>query len=201
MTEKELRLLNADFEVREQDGEHDEIVGYALKFNRWSDVLGGMFKEIISRDALQETDMSDVVALFNHDDNKILGRKGKNLTLEVDEIGLKFRLKPTNTSYTKDLVENLRTGIIDKCSFAMSDIDSEWNDAGDDQPLERTITSIGKLWDVSIVTTPAYSDTEAVVGARSKEQATEFVAQQQTKQRLRKLLDDTAFVEKENENE
>ncbi len=201
MTEKELRLLNADFEIRERDDDQDEIVGYALKFNRWSDVLGGMFKEIISRDALADTDMSDVVALFNHDDNQILGRKGKNLTLEVDEIGLKFRLKPTNTSYTKDLIENLRTGIIDKCSFAMSDIESDWNDVGDDQPLERTITSIGKLWDVSIVTTPAYSDTEAVVGSRSKEQAKTYMVHQKTKQRLRKLLDQTAFVEKENDDE
>lgn len=195
MTEKELRLLTTEYEIRESTDEPDTIVGYALKFNRWSDVLGGMFKEIIAPDALRGTDMSDVVALFNHDDNKILGRNGKNLTLEVDDIGLKFRITPTNTSYTRDLIENLRAGIIDKCSFAMSDVESEWEDVGDDKPLERTITSIGKLWDVSVVTTPAYSDTEAVVGARSKEKAEALLDRQKRKRELYKLL------EKENENE
>lgn len=195
MTEKELRLLTTEYEIRESTDEPDAIVGYALKFNRWSDVLGGMFKEIIAPDALRDADMSDVVALFNHDDNKILGRNGKNLTLEVDDIGLKFRITPTNTSYTRDLIENLRAGIIDKCSFAMSDVESEWEDVGDDKPLERTITSIGKLWDVSVVTTPAYSDTEAVVGARSKEKAEALLDRQKRKRELYKLL------EKENENE
>lgn len=195
MTEKELRLLTTEYEIRESTDEPDAIVGYALKFNRWSDVLGGMFKEIIAPDALRGADMSDVVALFNHDDNKILGRNGKNLTLEVDDIGLKFRITPTNTSYTRDLIENLRAGIIDKCSFAMSDVESEWEDVGDDKPLERTITSIGKLWDVSVVTTPAYSDTEAVVGARSKEKAEALLDRQKRKRELYKLL------EKENENE
>lgn len=201
MTEKERRMLTTDVEVREQEDESERITGYALKFNRWSDVLGGMFKEIISPEALRNADMSEVVALFNHDDNQILGRNGVNVDLEVDEIGLKFRIKPTNTSYTKDLLENLRTGIVNKCSFAMSDIESEWEDKGENEALERTITSIGKLWDVSIVTTPAYSDTEAVVGARSIEKAESLIERQKRKQKLRKRLDDTAFIEKEIENE
>ena len=68
-------------------------------------------------------------------------------------------------------------------------------DVGEDKPLERTITSIGKLWDVSVVTTPAYSDTEAVVGARSKEKAEALLDRQKRKRELYKLL------EKENENE
>lgn len=173
MPEKETRQLTTDFEVRSEeiDGQKQTVIeGYALKFNRWSDVLGDWFKEIISPDALRETDMSNVVALFNHSDDKVLGRTGVNLELEVDGIGLKFRVKPTNTTYANDLIENMRSGIINQCSFAMSGIESDWAETDEENVYSRTITRIGKLWDVSVVTNPAYPDTEAVIGARSKEE-------------------------------
>lgn len=168
--EKEIRQLTTEIEVRSEGEEKsDYIEGYALKFNRWSQLLGGWFKETIDPRALDESDMTSVTALFNHSDDMILGRSGVNLELEVDNIGLKFRVKPTNTSYAKDLMENIRSGIVNQCSFAMSGIEGEWKETEDPDVYERHINKIGKLWDVSVVTNPAYLDTEAVVGARSKE--------------------------------
>ena len=82
---KEIRNITSDMEVRSL-GEYENpvITGYALKFNRWSDTLGGWFRELLEPESLRDADMSNVVALFNHDNSKILGRVGKNLTLTVD---------------------------------------------------------------------------------------------------------------------
>lgn len=177
---QEKRQLTTKIELRSADeAESDGVVeGYALKFEKWSERLW-YFKEIISRSALDTADMSNVIACFNHKQdyplarNTVEGDIGK-LELTVDNIGLKFRFKPTNTSYAKDLVENIRSGVVNQCSFVFSldysddDVD-EWRYNDDEDIYERRINKIERIHDISIVTTPAYSDTEAVVGARSKE--------------------------------
>ncbi|MGN7210106.1 HK97 family phage prohead protease, partial [Bacillus velezensis] len=96
------------------------------------------------------------------------------LELEIDGIGLKFRFKPSDTSYARDLMENVRSGVINQCSFAFSldygDAEAdEWRINEDEDIYERRINKINRIFDISLVTTPAYSDTEAVVGARSLE--------------------------------
>ncbi|WP_368004428.1 HK97 family phage prohead protease [Bacillus sp. FSL K6-2869] len=183
--EKEVRLLTSPIEIR-SDGEGqaaEYVEGYALKFEKWSERLG-WFKEIISRNALESTDLSNVIALFNHREdfplarNTVSGESGK-LELEIDGIGLKFRFKPSDTSYARDLMENIRSGVINQCSFAFS-LDyndqepDEWRINEDEDIYERRINNIHRIYDISLVTTPAYSDTEAVVGARSMEKVEEM---------------------------
>ena len=181
--EKTRRYLVNNFELRnvadEQGNETEVLQGYALKFNRESEILGRFtrFKEVLDSRCLDNTDMSDVVALINHDENLILGRSGYNLSLNVDNIGLMFTLKPTNTSYARDLIENVRSGVIGKCSFAFTVAKDgvEWEDVKDEEyEYKRTITAIDKLYDVSLVTSPAYQDTEAVVGSRCQSKAEEM---------------------------
>lgn len=179
--EKEIRSLNT-FEVR-QIGEGEErqthIQGYALTFDTMSEDLG--FREIISRGALDNCDMSDVVLNFNHDNDKILARNSKQegpgtLSLTVDEKGLFFDAIPTDTSYSRDLITNMESGILGKCSFRFgldwSDEDSQswdWDD-GDRGFDLRTINKILNISDVSIVTNPAYKDTSSKIYQRSKEE-------------------------------
>jgi HK97 family phage prohead protease len=167
--EKEMRILTNQVEIRSDEGEKPVITGYALKFERWSKPMFG-FKEKLARNCLDNADMTDTVALVNHDYNLVLGRVGANVTLTVDEIGLRFDITPTDTSYAKDLLENMRAGVINKCSFGFT-IDKngqEWVEG--EEYDERTITKIKKLYDVSIVTDPAYDDTEAVTNMRSYEE-------------------------------
>lgn len=170
MNKKDIRLHNADYEVREfeEQSKPTKIIGYALKFDKPSEDLG--FTEYISRNALDNTKMDNVVALLNHDSNYVLGRTGKNLTLEVDDIGLKFAFETTNTSYTRDLIENMKTGLVNQCSFAfiVGEDGDEWRELENGR-YERRIHSIDRLFDISIVTTPAYPDTEAVLSQRTKE--------------------------------
>lgn len=181
---REVRYLTEPVEIRtisEGDQQQEVIEGYALKFNRWSEAFDFWikFREKIDPKALDEADMTDVVALFNHDASMPLARStiksnpGK-LELVIDNIGLKYRFAPTDTSYAADLKTNLRAGVISKSSFAFSlDYDNpeaeswEYNEA--DDIWERTIKKFQKIYDVSPVTYPAYNDTESVIGARSLE--------------------------------
>ena len=193
MTEKEIRRISSTLELRAAEGSEKEVItGYALKFNRWSSVLGGWFKEIIDPRALDQADMTNVVALFNHDESKVLARTGINLKLNVDDIGLRFEFAPNGTTYAKDLLENIRSGIITQCSFAFTipnERDAEEWTEGDGGIMERRIKRFAKIYDVSAVTTPAYPDTDVVVGARSKELANSITKQSVEEQREREALE------------
>jgi Phage head maturation protease len=95
---------------------------------------------------------------------------------------LRFKIDLPNTTTANDVLEEVRMGILSQCSFAFSLPDdgsgSEWHESDiDGVEYERTIRSIDKLYDVSIVTTPAYADTNVSVGKRSMEVV------QQTKRR------------------
>ena len=193
MTEKEIRSISSTLELRAAEGSEKEVItGYALKFNRWSSVLGGWFKEIIDPRALDQADMTNVVALFNHDESKVLARTGINLKLNVDDIGLRFEFAPNGTTYAKDLLENIRSGIITQCSFAFTipnERDAEEWTEGEEGIMERRVKRFAKIYDVSAVTTPAYPDTDVVVGARSKELANSITKQSVEEQREREALE------------
>lgn len=182
MNNKEIRQITTEIELRaNEDDKQEYIEGYALKFDRWSEPLGWGFKEIISPNALDETDFSDVVACFNHSMMHPLARNtvpsGEgSLQLDVDGIGLKFRFIPTNTTYANDLKANMRSGVVNKCSFAFyldySNPDSdkwEWVEDTGEEYDKRTINKIAKVSDISIVVQPAYKDTESVVSERCLE--------------------------------
>lgn len=191
----ETRQLTTKLELRMSENETEVIEGYALKFDRWSDTLGWFypFREKLEPGCLDNADTSNVVALFNHDQSQILGRTGANLDLEIDNIGLKFRIKPTNTTLSNDLLENIRSGVINQCSFAFTipdeDDAEEWRENEETGVYERFIKKIDRLYDVSVVTTPAYPDTEAVVGARGKEMVEELRSHPK-KQEIRSMLNE-----------
>lgn len=173
--EKEIRNLISNFEVRSEDGqEQKKIVGYALKFNTWSEDLGG-FIEIIDRNALNNCDMTDVRCLIDHDSQKILGRTTNGtLKLTVDDIGLRYECVPSDTTYARDLLINMENGNINQCSFGFilnynnKDCDS-WEYDEERSIYKRTIKDIKQLFDVSPVTYPAYTQTECVVAQRKLE--------------------------------
>ena len=143
--------------------------------------------------------MSNVVATINHDPNQVLGRSGVNMNLSSDSIGLKFTVKPTDTSFARDLIANIKAGVINQCSFAFTvantDEAQDWEESDQDGvDYERTIRQIDRLFDVSVVTTPAYPDTEVQVGQRSinmvkqmQNQENRDVTDQKRKKMLREL--------------
>lgn len=161
------------------------ISGYAAVFNKDSEDFGGWIERIASGAFMQCMD-DDCVALFNHSMNLVLGRNKVNVTLEQDEIGLKYTVKLPDTSLAKDIRSLVKDGIINKSSFAFT-VEEETFTKGDPSkgmPHVRTITKIERLYDVSPVTMPAYPDTSVASRSLKKVIAIEEIQQSLTEQQL-----------------
>ena len=163
----EKRFLSSSVEVRTVEGKENVVEGYAAVFNEETEI-GGHFAERVAPGAFDGADMSNTVALFNHNIDQPLARVGRGLLLEVDERGLKYRFELGNQSYAKDLAENIRMGNVSTSSFGFTVRGDEWERRDDGLNL-RTITEVGLLFDVSPTTQGAYPTTE--VGLRSMELA------------------------------
>ncbi len=166
----EVRSEVSDLHIEERSDEQTPsrtIVGYAAKFERWSEPIMGWFKEQIARDAFSETDVTDVIMCFNHDANAILARTvSGTLRLSTDEVGLRFEFEAPQTTLGNDILELVRRGDISKCSFKFTVDKDSWRYADKENKLEydeRTVEHISRLYDVSLVVYPAYKDTEASV--------------------------------------
>lgn len=168
MSKKEIRAMET---IKAVDDEQMIVEGYALRFNKLSNDLGG-FVEEISPEALENADLSDVRCLIDHDSSKVLGRTtSETLSLSVDEEGLYFRCQLPDTSYARDLYENIRLGNINQCSFGfiLDEDGDSFEKREEDGLFKRTLRKIKSLFDVSVVTYPAYSDTDVAVAQRSIE--------------------------------
>ena len=180
--EIEVRSIVSDLAIRQQeDGKPSRVItGYASKFDSWSEPIYGWFVEKIARGAFEKTDMSDVIMVFNHDISGVLARTTSGTrTLTVDEVGLRFEFDSPETTLGNDMLELVRRGDISKCSFKFVVETDEWRYADDKNKLEydeRTVKSIAKLYDVSLVTYPAYKDTEASVREHLEQRKREALA-------------------------
>jgi len=149
----------------EPDGR--KVTGYAAVFNSRSEEMWGFVEEIDER-AFNDADMSDVRALFNHDPNLLLARTSSGtLNLSVDQRGLRYEFDLPDTTAGADLAELMRRGDVTQSSFGFTIAEDEWEEREGEMPVRR-ITKIKRLFDVSPVTYPAY--TEASVALRSLEQ-------------------------------
>ena len=149
----EVRCNISDLKVESrQASEGRTIVGYAAKFERWSEPIMGWFREKIDRDAFSECDVTDVIMCFNHNVDSILARTTSGtLALSTDEEGLRFEFEAPATSLGNDMVELVRRGDISKCSFKFTVEEDEWRYADKQNQLEydeSTIRTIDKLYDV-----------------------------------------------------
>jgi HK97 family phage prohead protease len=161
---KQVRSLG---KLQTRDNSTDDemkIAGYFVVFNTETEIYDGMFEEISDK-AFKDIDLTDIRALADHDTAKVLGRtKSKTLTLKVDEKGLfgEITINPED-SEAVNLYQRVKRGDIDQCSFGFS-ILNETMEQREDGTTKWTITEI-ELFEVSVVTFPAYSDTS--VEARS----------------------------------
>ena len=159
----EVRNFEAS-ELRIENAESREVVGYGSVFNSLSENLGG-FRERIDERAFDEVLENDVRALFNHDSNYILGRTtAGTLSLSVDEKGLRYSVNIPNTSYGNDLMVSLDRGDITQNSFGFIVEEDDWTQDEEGNTI-RTIKKVSRLLDVSLVTYPAYP--EATIAERS----------------------------------
>ena len=160
-------------ELRSENGGR-HISGKAISFDTQSNDIG--FIEILHRGCISQEliDSSNIVFLYNHDYNQVIARanKGKGtLNIDLRDDGVYFDLEVPNTTMGNDLLENIRLGNITQCSFGFSYANEEgaYKDEKIDDVWYRNVYKIGKLYDLSAVTYPAYDDT--YVNARMQERS------------------------------
>lgn len=187
-TDREYRAIN-NFGVTEN--EPYVVRGYASTFEPYTlfSVDGVDYSERIERGAFAGADMRDVVFLFNHE-GQVMARS-KNGTLEVgeDERGLWIRADLGTTARSKEMYDEIRSGLIDQMSFAFV-VDAD-GDHYERDTHTRVITRVKKVYDVSAVTYPANPDT--TISARSyfdgeiKKELEERQAAEERERRIRIL--------------
>ena len=156
------------------------IEGYAVVFERESRVicdpiLRKRFVEVIRRGAITADDLKrwDIKALTEHNKGRLLARSNMgsgSLTLTVDDYGVKYRFDAPMTQEGDYVVEMVKRGDLFGSSFAYATNDSantvysKRTDASNKQGmLLREVRKIDRMYDVSIVSDPAYSGTDVSV--------------------------------------
>jgi HK97 family phage prohead protease len=157
------------------EGDTISVSGYAAVFNSET-IIGGSYREQIAPGAFADAiGRDDVMFLINHDGLPMARTKSGTLTLAEDERGLYMSAElDSSDPDVRAIVPKMKRGDLDKMSFAFSPEVQSWDDSGD-MPL-RTIRQ-ASLYDVSIVTYPAYQDTD--IGLRS---LSEFRSAQEEKE-------------------
>ena len=122
----EKRSFNTKPEIR-GDTNTPVLYGYAFEFDVVS--ADGVYgKEKFARDCEISFEKKAFI-LRDHDQKLILGKRGKNCTIEGDSKGLSFKVtKLPNTQYARDTAELIRSGMIEDSSVCFKDLKSDIED-------------------------------------------------------------------------
>lgn len=163
--ERTALVRDGKFTTRAEDG-NLYIEGYfavfGSEYRMWENAI-----ETIDEDAFNETVDGDVRALVNHDSTLVLGRTtAGTLTLRVDRTGLWGSILINRSDQdAMNLYERVKRGDVSQCSFGFDILDQST------EVMENgtTVWRLKKveLYEVSVVTFPAYEDTSVI--ARKKD--------------------------------
>lgn len=148
------------FEARDEEM---IVEGYASTFEpyvlwREGDVE---VREQIDPHAFDNADMADVIMQYDHEGRVFARTSNGTLDISVDNHGLKVRADLSKTAGSRQLYEDIKSGMITQMSFAFSIAE----DSYDKKERLRTINRIRKVYDTSAVSIPANPGTE--IAARS----------------------------------
>ena len=171
INEREYRKIDALMETRTEEDGRMIVEGYATTFNQPYELMrmkDMIVNEQVDANAFAETDMSDVIMQYDHKGRVFARVKNGTLDLIPDEHGLRIRADLSGTEIGRQLFEEINGGYTNKMSFGFTvagENRKRSKDAEGNTILLRTITKIGKLFDVSAVSMPANDATE--ISARS----------------------------------
>lgn len=162
---RQVRSTTSEFETRADESGKMYISGYFAVFNSDYEIWPGA-TESIADTAFDGALSDDIRCLVNHETRLVLGRnKAGTLTLKVDARGLwgEAEINP-NDQDAVNLYERVKRGDVDQCSFGFDILGEEFEDRG--ESVHWTIRKV-KLYEVSVVTFPAYEETS--VSARKRQ--------------------------------
>ena len=199
---REYRKIDAaQMETRTEEDGRKIVEGYATTFNQPYELMRAkdmIVTEQVDPEAFSETDMSDTIMQYDHTGRVFARVKNGTLRLEPDAHGLKIIADLGGTELGHQLYEEISGGYTDKMSFGFTvtgDKRTRTKDADGNTVILRTITKVGRLFDVSAVSLPANDATE--ISSRSigdgliAEVQEEVLAEQERQRRIgeiRKIL-------------
>lgn len=172
------------FSLEERGDGRPVFRGMAAVFNSPSQPIaqpgGGYFREVLlpgafdgvlsrrqdgpGRPSAAAKREGDCIACWNHDPGALLGRTSSGtLRLTADDVGLRFEIDPPDTQLARDLVSLTRRSDVFGASFAFTVDPADEAYEQTDTGAVRTIRAVSGLFDISLVTNPAYMGTVASV--------------------------------------
>jgi HK97 family phage prohead protease len=155
-------IAYSNLELRaESDG--NTIVGYAAIWDSPSEPMP--FIEYVKRGAFSKTlnDGADVRLLVDHEGVPLARTKSGTMTLIEDERGLRMeaKLDPMNPDAAR-IISAMKRGDLSQMSFAFRTVKDNWNSDRSVRELREV-----QLFDVSVVTFPAYEETVAELRSKN----------------------------------
>lgn len=157
--DREYRMLvSFGAEKKDDDKESYKVSGYASTFDTYTlfEVDGIDYKERIDSHAFDNADMSDVIMQYDHTGRVFARTSNGTLSVSVDERGLKVEADLSTTEASRELYDEIASGLIIKMSFAFKVSEEHY----DSNSHTRVVDKISKVYDVSAVSIPANPDTE-----------------------------------------
>ena len=164
--EREYRTMSAIAPFADdQDADNFNAMGYATTFDapyKLFEIDNVCYYEKIDRHALDDADMSDVIMQYDHMGHVLARTSNSTLTLEPDNHGLRVKADLSKTQNARDLLEEIKEGLVTKMSWSFKTEVEEYDTA----THTRTIKKIKKVYDVSAVSMPANADTDICARTR-----------------------------------
>lgn len=169
--EREYRDFTLSVLEAEQDDKEEKkkmVRGYASTFNQPYVLYSygeNEIREVVDPHAFDEADMSDVIFQYNHEGRVFARISNNTLSVIPDNIGLAIEADLGGTEIGRDLYEEIAGGYTTKMSYGYTVLEDSWEDTREDNKVisTRTITKIGKVFDVSAVSIPANDGTSITV--------------------------------------
>lgn len=154
-------LVSFGAEKKDDDKDSYKVSGYASTFDTYTlfEVDGIEYKERIDSHAFDDADMSDVIMQYDHTGRVFARTSNGTLSVSVDERGLKVEADLSTTEASRELYDEIASGLIIKMSFAFKVSEEHY----DSNSHTRVVDKIAKVYDVSAVSIPANPDTEIFV--------------------------------------
>lgn len=158
---REYRSMTMEIRADEENDGRMLVEGYATTFNQPYALCEDhdyRFIESVAPTAFEECDMSDVIMQYDHVGRVFARNKNGTLWLAVDSIGLKITADLGGTDIGRQLYQEIKGGYTDKMSFSFTvEKDERTVNISEDsgETVNRKITKIKKLYDVSAVSLPA----------------------------------------------
>ena len=152
-------LVSFGAENKDDDKEKSyKVSGYASTFDTYTlfEVDGIEYKERIDSHAFDDADMSDVIMQYDHTGKVFARTSNGTLAVNVDEHGLKIEADLSTTEASRELYDEIASGLVIKMSFAFKVAEEHY----DSNSHTRVVDKIAKVYDVSAVSIPANPDTE-----------------------------------------